>query len=273
MSVAKKARLRTTPSAIEMEPCNERNALRISRRGGTATVIQMAFYLEDRGSKPETGGEPVGHGRVSRSVGGIGAVTIVRHRWISDGEDLGYVNSDLIFLAGTPIVVLVWEKRSFGDYPAVTVSLDPKYLHEIDWSEANYLYEASIEDPRGVRLEPNIGVNQLQMVGQLSEPMPNDVQEAFLEAIRLFNDWKFGGSEPLVGFRKLRQISISGVCELVLGYRNEPLPANLHDVLRNLIDETSTNLKAELDEDPSYASGAQCLLKMIDGYRRELSAA
>ena len=77
----------------------------------------MAFYLEDRGSKPEAGGEPVGHGRVTRSVGGIGAVTVVRHRWISDGEDLGYVNSDLIFLAGTPIVVLVWEKRSFGDAP------------------------------------------------------------------------------------------------------------------------------------------------------------
>lgn len=57
----------------------------------------MAFYLEDRGSKPETGGEPVGHGPVIRNVGGIGAVTKVRHLLTSDGEDLGYVNSDLIF--------------------------------------------------------------------------------------------------------------------------------------------------------------------------------
>ena len=45
-------------------------------------------------------------------------------------------------------------------------------------------------------------------------------------------------------------------------------PQNLTTCSRNLIDETSTNLKAELDEDLSYASGAQCLLKMIDGYKK-----
>ena len=33
------------------------------------------------------------------------------------------------------------------------------------------------------------------------------------------------------------------------------------------------NLKAKFDEDPSYASGARGLLKVIDGYRRQLSAA
>ncbi len=92
----------------------------------------------------------------------------------------------------------------------------------------------------------------------------------FFEAICLYSDWKFGGSEPLVSFRKLRQMSISGVCELVLGYRNEPLTAQLHNMLRNLIDP-QMNIKVELDEDPSYATGA--LLEMIDDYRRQISAA
>ena len=99
------------------------------------------------------------------------------------------------------------------------------------------------------------------MAEQLSDPIPNDVRQAFLEAIRLYKDWKFGGSEPLVSFRKLRQISISGLCELVLSYRNEPLPENIHKVLRSVIGGARPNL---LDKDPSYAAGAQCLLKMID---------
>ncbi len=103
--------------------------------------------------------------------------------------------------------------------------------------------------------------------------MPDDVREAFSEAIRLCADWKFGDSEPLVSFRKLPQISISGVCELVLGYRSEPLPADLRNVLRHLIDGRHMNLKVELNEDPSYITGAQCLLKMIDDYRRQISTA
>ena len=70
--------------------------------------------------------------------------------------------------------------------------------------------------------------------------------------IRLYKDWRFGGSEPLVSFRKLRQISLSGVCELVLSYRNEPLPENIHKVLRNVIGVARAN---PLDKDRSYAAG------------------
>ncbi len=238
-------------------------------------VSQMEFYLEDRRSVPEMSGEFVAHGPMTlrRRVTGIGAVTKVRHRLIGGGENFGYINSDLISLAGIPIIVLVWEDRPFGEYPAVTVSLDARYLHQINWPEAEYLYERAIEDPRGVPLTSSIEAGQPQMFEQLSEPMPNDVRQAFSEAIRLYNEWKFGDSEPLVGFRKLRQISISGMCELVLGYRNEPLPANLRNLLRHLIDGTHVNLKVELDEDPSYTTGAQCLLKMIDDHRRQTSAA
>ena len=83
-----------------------------------------------------------------RSIGSIRPVTTVRHPMLSGGKVLGHFNSDLIFLAGVPIVVLVWEQRPHGDYPAVTVTLDPAYLHKVNWPEANYLYELSIEDPR-----------------------------------------------------------------------------------------------------------------------------
>jgi len=204
-----------------------------------------------------------------RTIERIGPVTKVRHPLMSGGGSVGYVNSDLISLAGIPIVVLAWED---GGYPAVTVSLDPRYLHQVNWPEAQYLYELSIKDPRGaVSFGSGVGSKRPQMVEQSSEPIPNDVHEAFLEAIRLYNDWKFGGPLRLVSFRKLGQISIIGVCELVLSYRNEPLPSDLHDALWNLSDET--RLKVELTVDPSYATGAQCLLKLIDDHRRPASAA
>ncbi len=237
-------------------------------------VSQMASYGQE--PSPETCGEFVAHERMTshRGIDGIGPVTKVRYPLMSGGGNVGYVNSGLIFLAGIPIIVLAWEERPFGDYPAVTVSLDPRYLHRINWPEAEYLYELSIEDPRSAApFGSNVGSKRPQMVEQSSEPMPNDVQDAFLAAIRLYNDWKFGGSLRLVSFRKLRQISISGVCELVLSYRNEPLPANVHNVLWNIIDETRTNLKVELTVDPSYATGAQCLLKLIDDQTRQASAA
>lgn len=84
---------------------------------------------------------------MTRSFKDIVGVTKVRHSMTCDGKLLGYFNSDLIFLAGTPIVVLAWEKRPHGDYPAVTVTLDPTYLHKINWPQAEYFYERSIEDP------------------------------------------------------------------------------------------------------------------------------
>ena len=155
----------------------------------------------------------------------------------------------------------------------MTVSLDPIHLHQTNGPEVeHYLYECSIEDPRGAPLEFDVEFNERRKVEQLSDPIPDDLRQAFLEAIRLYSDWKFGGAEPLLNFRKLRQISLSGVCELVLSYRNEPLPANLRNALRDLIGETHPNLEVELADDQSYATGAHCLLKLINDCRRQVAA-
>ena len=237
-------------------------------------MLSSGVNIKNRETTPDTRGEIVAHKQETAHPGvrGTRPATKVRHRLMSGHKNLGYVNSDLIFLAGKPIVVLVWDEGPFGDYPAVTVALDERYLHQINWPEARYLYEHAIEDPQGASSRSNTESDR-RMTEQLSDPIPNDVRQAFLEVIRLFKNWTFGGSEPLVSFRKLRRISISGVCELVLSYRNEPLPENLDSLLRNLIDGTRTHLKVGLDEDPSYATAAQCLLKMIDVSRGRAAAA
>ena len=106
------------------------------------------------------------------------------------------------------------------------------------------------------------------MAEQSSESMPEDVQVAFREAIRLYADWKLGGAERAMSFRGLGRLSLSGMCDLVQSYKNEPLPENIHDELWNLM-VGRLNLKEELAEDPTYATGARCLEKLIQDQRAD----
>jgi hypothetical protein len=90
------------------------------------------------------------------------------------------------------------------------------------------------------------------MVEQLSETMPEDVRQAFAEAIRLYSHWRSeppNVPSPTLGFRTLK-VSLSGICDLVAAYKSEPLPLAVHDELWRLID--IMKLKAELAIDPSY---------------------
>jgi hypothetical protein len=58
------------------------------------------------------------------------------------------------------------------------------------------------------------------------------------------------------------------VCDLVLSYRNEPLPADVHHELLNLIDEIRINPKPGL----TYAAAAQYLLRLIDDQKQKQAA-
>jgi hypothetical protein len=104
------------------------------------------------------------------------------------------------------------------------------------------------------------------MVDQV-DTMPEDVREAFADAVRLFNRWK---SQPLdvpastIDFR-LMEVSLSGICDLVTAYKSEPMPVSVHDELWGLIEDMK--LKAELAFDPSYTTGARCLDVLIQDRR------
>jgi hypothetical protein len=105
------------------------------------------------------------------------------------------------------------------------------------------------------------------MVEQQSEAMPDDVRQAFADALRLYSHWKSeppNVSAPTLDFRTLR-VSLSGICDLVAAYKNEPLPLAVHDELWTLIDDMK--LKAELAIDPSYLTGARCLDALIQDLR------
>ena len=105
------------------------------------------------------------------------------------------------------------------------------------------------------------------MVEQLSDTMPEDVRQAFSDAVRLYSHWRFEPPNlpsPTLGFRTLK-VSLSGICDLVAAYKNEPLPLAVHDELWTLIEQMK--LKAELAIDPSYATGARVLDALIQDRR------
>ena len=110
------------------------------------------------------------------------------------------------------------------------------------------------------------------MVEQPSQTMPEEVRQAFCDAVRLFDRWRFDGPAPTLPFRTLA-VSLSGVCDLVLAYKNEPLPSNVHDELLGLLDNLHIGLKAELTIDPSYAIGARCLDTLIQDRRAAVGVA
>jgi hypothetical protein len=56
------------------------------------------------------------------------------------------------------------------------------------------------------------------------------------------------------------------------GYRNEPLPGNVHDELWNFM-VGHLHLKKELTEDPIYATGARCLGQADSGSKSGRQAA
>jgi hypothetical protein len=107
------------------------------------------------------------------------------------------------------------------------------------------------------------------MTEQPSETMPEDVRQAFGDAVRLFNRWRFDTPPSTLVFRTLA-VSLSGVCDLVLAYKSEPLPIDVHDELWGLMDNPNIGLKAELAIDPSYATGARCLDTLIQDRRSKI---
>jgi hypothetical protein len=111
------------------------------------------------------------------------------------------------------------------------------------------------------------------MVEQPSETMPEDVRQAFCDTVRLFDRWRFDTPAPTLPFRNWGVISLSGLCDLVLAYKNEPLPLDLHHELLALLNNLHMGLKAELTIDPSYANGARCLDTLIQDRRAAVEVA
>jgi hypothetical protein len=106
------------------------------------------------------------------------------------------------------------------------------------------------------------------MVDERSETMPEDLRQALSDALRLYNHWRFEPLNlpaPTLAFRTPK-ISLNGIFDLVVAYKDEPLPLAIRDELWPLIEEMK--LKAELAIDPQQAPA--CWMRSFKAAGRHL---
>jgi hypothetical protein len=105
----------------------------------------------------------------------------------------------------------------------------------------------------------------------LAAAIPPDLERAFMETVWGYSDWGFEGPEPEVSIERQR-FTLSAVCRFVSKF-DAPMPNVIYSKLLSVIDATHAELAEQLTNNRSYASGALCLLKLIDDreaeYRRQ----
>ena len=97
-------------------------------------------------------------------------------------------------------------------------------------------------------------------------PISPELAETFFEAVREYVRWTFGNPEPTV---TSYQLPISMACRRVEDF-TDPLPDEVFNALCFLVmGPTERQLKEKLGADRTYASAAQCLLKLIEDRQTE----
>ena len=102
---------------------------------------------------------------------------------------------------------------------------------------------------------------------KLPYQIPRGYADAFRDVVFEFTNWS--PSIPEFTFRIERQsYSMSAVCNLVSIYKDK-LPAEVFEELSSRIHLQQTDLRGELAKDPTYATGAKCLRRLISDRKNE----
>jgi len=109
------------------------------------------------------------------------------------------------------------------------------------------------------------------MIEQTSDPIPQDLYDAFSSAVREYAEWtQLIAPEPQVSFES-RQCAISEICEMVMMWpkaKKTGLPDSDFNVLYD--SARDRGLKEKIGRFSNYYVCASCLLELIDG-RKELA--
>jgi hypothetical protein len=94
------------------------------------------------------------------------------------------------------------------------------------------------------------------------DPIPEELRQAFDEAVGQYSYWDRGGPEPLVTLGRTPW-TISAVCNLVTKF-NDPMPDNVYQYLCGRADSS-----CNLQQDRSYGNGARCLYGLIQARKSQ----
>ena len=117
-----------------------------------------------------------------------------------------------------------------------------------------------------VRFAPDTGlmwpqVNKRGSMVAMDKPISPQLADAFFAAVRGYVRWGYMGPEPGITNEENEPIPISTVCRRVDTFTDR-LPDEVCNALCFLT--TQKHLKERLDAEPTYANGAQLLLKLIE---------
>ena len=94
-----------------------------------------------------------------------------------------------------------------------------------------------------------------------STPIPPKLADAFFDAVRAYIRWAFAAPQPTITIDQ-DAVSISSVCERVSIFA-DPIPDEAFNALY-FVASTQKPLREKLGTDRTYATGALCLLKLIE---------
>ena len=125
-------------------------------------------------------------------------------------------------------------------------------------------------DAYGSALHPTPGVTgphvnnrglSAAMMAPMDKPISPQLADAFFAAVRGYIRWGYMGPEPGITNEENELIPISAVCRRVDTFTDR-LPDEVCNALCFLT--TQKHLKEKFDAEPTYATGAQLLLKLIE---------
>jgi hypothetical protein len=97
-------------------------------------------------------------------------------------------------------------------------------------------------------------------------PIPPKLADAFFDAVRAYIRWAFAAPMPTITVDHA-EIPISTVCERVAIF-TDSIPFEAFNALY-FVAGTQKPLREKLKVDRTYATGAQCLLKLIEDRQAE----
>ena len=97
--------------------------------------------------------------------------------------------------------------------------------------------------------------------------IPPDMAAAFFDAVRQYLLWAFAAPQPTIKVGGQEIISIGSACERVSIF-SDRLPDETFNALY-LLASAQKQLRKKLEADPTYATGAYCLLKLIEDREAE----
>ena len=92
--------------------------------------------------------------------------------------------------------------------------------------------------------------------------LPLVVAQAFQQAVAMYEFWTPRHPDEQALSVNHQCYSIAAVCGLLDKF-SDPLPDNVLRALLSYIDESHGDLRVKLAATPTYATGAQCLLKLM----------